>query len=219
MASDGRTPRDKRGASTIEPTEGETPPESRQDVDAPPGTVVSAGSDEAASVAVGADAAPIEPAPETPPPEPSPPEPPPPPVVRERPPRRRIFWPMLGSAVLGAILALGALAFMWRFNVLEPYKIGIGGKLLSPRLAALEARVRDSRPAPAPAAPVPLAAPAPANTKALDELAARIAKLEAAPAPTARPAAPDPAVTNKLNSLEAAMKPLDEAVAANDKRD
>jgi hypothetical protein len=103
--------------------------------------------------------------------------------------------------------------------VLEPYKIDIGGKLLSARLAALEARVRDnSRPAPAPAAPVPLAAPAPANTKTLDELAARIAKLEAAPA-GARPAAPDPAVTNKLNSLEAAIKPLDEAVAANDKRD
>jgi len=222
MASDGRTPRDKRGASTIE-TEGETPPESRQDVDAPPGTVVSAGSDEAASVAVGADAAPIEPAPETPPPvaEPSPPEPPPPPLVRERPARRRLFWPMLGSAVLGAILALGALAFMWRFNVLEPYKIDIGGKLLSARLAALEARVRDSRPAPAPAAPVPLAAPAPVNTKALDELAARVAKLEAAPAPAASagPAGLDPAVTNKLNSLEAAMKPLDEAVAANDKRD
>jgi hypothetical protein len=52
----------------------------------------------------------------------------------------------------------------------------------------------------------------------LDELAARVAKLETAPA-GARPAAPDPAVTNKLNSLEAALKPLDEAVAANDKRD
>jgi hypothetical protein len=125
---------------------------------------------------------------------------------------------MLGSAVLGAILALAALAFMYRFNVLEPYRIDIGGKLLSARLSALEARVRDSRPAPAPAAPVPLAAPAPANTKALDDLAARVAKLEAAP-PGARPAAPDPAVTNKLNSLEAAIKPLDEAVAANDKRD
>jgi hypothetical protein len=125
---------------------------------------------------------------------------------------------MLGSAVLGAILALAALAFMYRFNVLEPYKIDIGGKLLSARLTALEARVRDSRPAPAPAAPVPLAAPAPVNTKALDDLAARVAKLEAAPS-GARPAGPDPAVSNKLNSLEAAMKPLDEAVAANNKRD
>ncbi|MBV8512645.1 MAG: hypothetical protein JO289_21000 [Xanthobacteraceae bacterium] len=218
MASEGRTPRDRRGASTIEPPAGDTPPESQQDVGAP---AESAGiSEEGAPVA--AEAAPIEPAAsDTPPPvvEPGPPEPIPPPPVREHAPRRRLFWPMLGSAVLGAILALAALGFMWRFNVLEPYKIDIGGKLLSARLAALEARVRDnSRPAPAPAAPVPLAAPAPANTKALDELAARVAKLEAAPA-GARPAAPDPAVTNKLNSLEAAIKPLDEAVAANDKRD
>ncbi len=184
MASDGRTPRDRRGASTIEPTEGETPPESRQDVGTPAESAGSAGSDEAAPVAAAAEAAPIEAAAhETSPPvaEPSPPEPPPPPIVRERPPRRRLFWPMLGSAVLGAILALAALAFMWRFNVLEPYKIDIGGNLLSARLAALEARVRDSRPAPPPAAPVALVAPAPANTKALDDLAARVAKLEAAP--------------------------------------
>jgi hypothetical protein len=217
MASEGRTPRDRRGASTIEPPAGETPPESRQDDGAPPESVVSAGPDESTPIAAAPEAGPIESAAETPAAvaEPSPSEPPPPPVVRERPPRRRLFWPMLGSAVLGAILALAALGFMWRFNVLEPYKIDIGGKLLSARLAALEARVRDSRPAPA---PVPLAAPAPANTKALDDLAARIAKLEAAPA-GARPAAPDPAVTNKLNSLEAAIKPLDEAVAANNKRD
>ncbi len=220
MASEGRTPRDRRGASTIEPPAGETPPESHQDIGTPLESVVSAGPDEAASVAAEAEAVPVEPALETPPPvaEPRPPEPPPPPAVRERPPRRRLFWPMFGSALLGAILALAALGFMWRFNVLEPYKIDIGGKLLSARLAALEARVRDSRPAPAPAAPLPLAAPAPANTKALDDLAARMAKLEAAPA-AGRPAAPDPAVTNKLNSLEAAIKPLDEAVAANNKRD
>jgi hypothetical protein len=214
MASDGRTPRGRRGASTIEPQEGETPPESRQDADPPAESVVSAGPDESAPVESAPTASPIEPAPETL----APVEAPPPPPVRERAPRRRLFWPMLGSAVLGAILALAALGFMWRFNVLEPYKIDIGGKLLSARLNALEARVRDSRPAPAPAAPAPLAAPAPANTKILDDLAARVAKLEAAPA-GARPAGPDPTVTNKLNSLEAAIKPLDEAVAANDKRD
>lgn len=219
MASEGRTPRDRRGASTIEPPAGETPLEPRQDVGAPAEAASSAGPDESASVAATPEAAPIEPAAETPPiAEPGQPEPPPPPVVRERPPRRRLFWPMLASAVLGAILALAALGFMWRFNVLEPYKIDIGGKLLSARLTALEARVRDSRPAPAPAAPVPLAAPAPANSKALDDLAARVAKLEAAPA-GARSAAPDPAVSNKLNSLEAAIKPLDEAVAANNKSD
>jgi hypothetical protein len=125
---------------------------------------------------------------------------------------------MLGSAVLGAILALAVLAFMWRFNVLEPYKIDIGGKLVSARLAALEARLRDTRSAPV-ASAAPLVAPtSPPSTKALDDIAARVAKLEAAPAGV-RPAAVDPTLTNKLNSLEAAIKPLDEAVAANNKSD
>jgi hypothetical protein len=221
MASEGRTPRDRRRASTIEPPAGETPPESQQDVDAPTESAGIPSPEEGATLPSAPEAAAVEHVSDTPSPivESGPPEPVPPPVVRGRPPRRRLFWPMLGSAVLGAILALAALGFMWRFNVLEPYKIDIGGKLLSARLAALEARMRDnSRPAPAPAAPAPLAAPAPANTKALDDLAARVAKLEAAPA-AARPAVPDPAVTSKLNSLEAAIKPLDEAVSANDKRD
>src|ERR1700760_3977300 len=111
MASEGRTPRDRRGASTIEPPAGETPPESQQDIGAPPESVVSAGPDEAVPVAA-VEAAPIEPAAEAPPPV----ETPPPSVVPPRPPRRRLFWPMLGSAVLGAILALAALAFMYSFN-------------------------------------------------------------------------------------------------------
>ncbi len=233
MASDGRTPRDRRGASTIEPPEGEAPPELQQDAAPPPESTGSAGPDESAPVTAETEAGAIESAaPESAAPvaETSHPEPAageavsveaaPPPPARERAPRRRsLFWPMLGSAILGAILALAVLAFMWRFNVLEPYKIDIGGKLLSARLAAVEARVRDIRSAPvAPAAPLLAPAPAPANTKVLDDLAARVAKLEAVPAGT-RPAAVDPALTNKLNSLEAAIKPLDEAVAANNKRD
>ncbi len=230
MASDGRTPRGRRGASTIERPEGEAPAELQHDAAPPPESTGSAGAGESAPLAATTENGPIEPtAPESAAPiETSHPEPVageaasvealPPPVAGERVHRRSLFWPMLGSAVLGAILALAVLAFMWRFNVLEPYKIDIGGKLSSARLAALEARVRDARSAP----PAPVAAPAPApgpvNTKALDELAARVAKLESASAGT-RPAAGDPALTNKLNSLEAAIKPLDAAVAANNKRD
>ena len=59
MASDGRTPRDRRGGSTIEPPEGETPPESLQDVGTPAESAGSAGPDEAAPVAAAAEAAPI----------------------------------------------------------------------------------------------------------------------------------------------------------------
>ena len=98
----------------------------------------------------------------------------------------RCSWPMLASAILGAVLGLAALAVIWRYNVLEPYNIDVGGKLASarPRRSG-GARARDpagfrasSGPA-AVAAPV-VSAPPPAVTKALDELTARVAKLEAA---------------------------------------
>ncbi len=67
-------------------------------------------------------------------------------------------------------------------------------------------------------APAVPAVRTPANTKALDDLTARIAKLETAVA-TPRPPVIDPALANRLTSLETAIKPLGEAVAANDKRD
>jgi hypothetical protein len=140
-----------------------------------------------------------------------------------------MFWPMLGSAILGAILALAVLAAIWRYNVLEPYDIDLGGKLLTARLMALEAKVRDSQRAPVPVvaarppAPTPSAAPAapsaaPADTKALDDLTTRIAKLEAAAA-APRPPTPDPALVSRLGALENSIKPLSEGIAANNKRD
>lgn len=148
------------------------------------------------------------------------PLPPPPPRV---PRRRSLFWPMLASAIFGAVLGLAALAVIWRYNVLEPYNIDVGGKLASARLAALEARVRAiqpaSAPAPAPAAvaaPV-VSAPPPAVTKALDELTARVAKLEAA-VQNPKPAPPDLALASRFAALENALKPLGDAVNAANKR-
>ena len=69
--------------------------------------------------------------------------------------------------------------------------------------------------------PVPVAAPAvsppPANTKALDELTARVAKLEAA-VQNPKPAPPDLAVASRFAALEGAIKPLGDAINAANKR-
>ena len=138
-----------------------------------------------------------------------------------RAPRRRsLFLPMVASAIFGAVLGLTALAVIWRYNVLEPYNIDVGGKLAGARIAAIEARLRAIQSVAAPA-PVPAAAPAvsapPADTKALDELAARVAKLEAA-LQNPKPAPPDLAVASRFAALEGAIKPLGDAVNAANKR-
>jgi len=138
-----------------------------------------------------------------------------------RAPRRRsLFLPMVASAIFGAVLGLAALAVIWRYNVLEPYNIDVGGKLAGARIAAIEARLRAIQSVAAPA-PVPAAAPAvsapPADTKALDELAARVAKLEAA-LQNPKPAPPDMAVASRFAALEGAIKPLGDAVNAANKR-
>ena len=138
-----------------------------------------------------------------------------------RAPRRRsLFLPMVASAIFGAVLGLTALAVIWRYNVLEPYNIDVGGKLAGARIAAIEARLRAIQPGAAPV-PVPVAAPAvsppPANTKALDELTARVAKLEAA-LQNPKPAPPDLAVASRFAALEGAIKPLGDAVNAANKR-
>jgi hypothetical protein len=258
MASDGKKPRKGREPPTIDATATESTAEPATDTAKPSEPEDAAPVDAAAADTAAAREWPVvevekpdvtgEPArsaePESAPLHGEPPaaEPPPParipPAARERLPRRRsLFWPMVGSAILGAILALAALAAVWRYNVLEPYNIDVGGKLLAARLNALEAKVRDSqRPAPPipalarlipPAAPAPGPAPAaaapsapPADTKTIDELTARIAKLEAAAAVPRPPAPiPDPAVISRLGALETAVKPLGEGISANSKRD
>ena len=248
MASEGKTPRRGREPRAIDTSATEVASGPQDGADQPPSDapVVSGSASEAAAAPVSAPDAPAAPeasspevhaaeaaAPAEATSEPSASEatepvrpaevevlplPPPPPRV---PRRRSLFWPMLASAIFGAVLGLAALAVIWRYNVLEPYNIDVGGKLASARLAALEARVRAIQPASAPApaavaAPV-VSAPPPAVTKALDELTARVAKLEAA-VQNPKPAPPDLALASRFAALENALKPLGDAVNAANKR-
>ena len=242
MASEGRTPRRGRGAPAVDGSaaevavEPEASSEQRpSDTRAAPEAVSEASATptpEGASESVPSDApaaelgAPVEvsgepkPADAAEPVRPAEVEvlPPPPPLRTPR--RRSLFWPMVASAIFGAVLGLAALAVIWRYNVLEPYNIDVGGKLAGARIAAIEARLRALQPGAAPA-PVPVAAPAvsapPADTKALDELTARVAKLEAA-LQNPKPAPPDLAVASRFAALEGAIKPLGDAVNAANKR-
>ena len=249
MASEGKTPRREREPRAIDASATDVAPGRPQEgADQPPSDApaVSESASEAAAAPVSTPDAPAAPEASSPevhaaeaaapaetasepsaseatePVRPTEVEVPPPPSPRA-PRRRSLFWPMLASAIFGAVLGLAALAVIWRYNVLEPYNIDVGGKLASARLAALEARVRAiqpaSAPAPAPAAvaaPV-VSAPPPAVTKALDELTARVAKLEAA-VQNPKPAPPDLALASRFAALENALKPLGDAVNAANKR-
>jgi hypothetical protein len=241
MASEGKTPRRGREPRAIDASATDVAPGRPQEgADQPPSDapVVSESASEAAAapeasspeVYAAEAAAPAEATSEPSASEATEPERPaevevlsPPPPPPRAPRRRSLFWPMLASAIFGAVLGLAALAVIWRYNVLEPYNIDVGGKLASARLAALEARVRAIQPASAPApaaaavaAPV-VSAPPPAVTKALDELTARVAKLEAA-VQNPKPAPPDLALASRFAALENALKPLGDAVNAGNKR-
>jgi hypothetical protein len=128
----------------------------------------------------------------------APSNPPPPPDVPASPPpeapRRRVS--MLGLATAGvglvlAVLGLGSL-FMSRDN---------GVSALDARLAGVELGLREL----ASRAPPPSADP-----KVLDEVADRVAKLEAAGAPPV--GASDPALAARVAALETELKALAEAV-------
>jgi hypothetical protein len=235
MASEGKTPRRGREPRAIDASATEVATGPQAGAEPPPSdtSAVPAGTSEtlapseiaaetpAPDVHAAEDAAPAEPAGEPSVSEPSEPVRPAELEVLPPPPRRRsVFWPMLASAIFGAVLGLAALAVIWRYNVLEPYDIDVGGKLASARIAAIEARLRAIQPMSAPA-PAPVAAPVvnapPPDTKALDELTARVGKLEAA-VQNPKPAPPDLALAARFAALENALKPLGDAVNAANKR-
>jgi hypothetical protein len=125
--------------------------------------------------------------------------------VAEEPPRRAGAGALIGSAVLGAAiaLALGAAATVFLLPRDE------GAPALAARLAAIELAVRDlSQPAASASAPAP-------DTRALDDVASRVAKLEAAGtrAPPA-PGAADATLSNRLAGLEGEVKALADTIGA-----
>src|SRR5262249_54147587 len=109
------------------------------------------------------------------------------------PPRSVGRAPLLGAGLLGgavAAVALGIAALLWTPNT----------GALEARLAGLEQRVRDIGARPLPAGVDP---------RAVDELSARVAKLEAA---SPRPAAIDPTFANRASAIEGQVKALSETV-------
>ena len=142
---------------------------------------------------------------ESPPAEPPPPEGPPP----ERQPLFAFMpepssWPVAGIAgVAGALMM--ALLF-WLFGVLPGGHDASAD--LSPRLATIEKQLNDLAARPAPAGVEP---------KTVDDLAARLAKLESAQAAPRAPVT-DPVVLGRINAAESATKSLADNAAALSRR-
>jgi hypothetical protein len=116
-----------------------------------------------------------------------------PPEADAAPPRRRRAWlPWLGAAAVGGGLVLGAVAIA---SLLSNRDTGVS--VLDARLAGLELQLRELA-----------ARPLPPDARAVDELTARLAKVEAAPAP-----ASDPALANRVAALEGGVNALTGTVA------
>jgi hypothetical protein len=113
-------------------------------------------------------------------------------------------WPvLLGAGALGGGLGLLVLAMLWWAGVFSPPD---GAGPANARLALMESRLREiSRPV-----------PATMDAKAMEDLAARLGKLEAAAA--APPPAGDSAVAGRLAALEAAVKSLQVTIAELNRR-
>jgi hypothetical protein len=107
-------------------------------------------------------------------------------------------WLPIGAGVAGGAVVLAVLGIA---NLVAGFDTSASS--LNARLAGLEQRVRDIAARPLPAA---------ADTRALDDVAARLAKLEAAAA-TSRPGATDPALANRIAAIEGQIKALGETVS------
>jgi hypothetical protein len=153
-----------------------------------------------------------------------PPPPPPPEEPRrksaEPPPGRRPFfawphepsWKPLASGAAGAASGLLVVLVLWLTGAFT------GGREatpdLTPRLAAIEQQLKDLAARPVPAGVDPKAM---IDPKAIDELAARLAKLESAQAAPRAPVT-DPVVLGRITAAENAGKSLSDNAAALSRR-
>lgn len=125
-------------------------------------------------------------------------EPPP----RERPSAVGRGLLLAGSAVAGAVGALAVFGLLWLNGSLSQPQPPTD---LGPKLAALEKQMQVLAGRPVPAPP---------DTKPLDELSARVSKIESAQsAPRPAPAA-DPALLNRLGAAEQSTKSLADQIAS-----
>jgi hypothetical protein len=153
-------------------------------------------------------------APETPASEPPPPEPEPQPAAERRPPfafePARPSWRHAGTVAAAAGGGLLVALLFWLGGAFS------GGHEaapdLNPRLASIEKQLKDLA-----ARPMPASADPKETKAALDDIAARLGKLEAAAA-TPRPPVTDPVVLGRLTAGENAAKSLADNVAALSRR-
>ena len=110
---------------------------------------------------------------------------------------RRSTGALLGAGIVGGAVAAGALIAANLYLARDTDLIG-----LQARLAALELQVQDASGRPSPGGGDP---------HALDDIAARLAKLEAAAA-NPRPAPLDLATANRISALEGQLKAIGETV-------
>lgn len=148
--------------------------------------------------------------------EPPPPPPPEPPRSEAEPPPGRpspsaflpgqLSWPHAGAVIAGVAGGLIVVLLLWLGGVFS------GGREpvvdLSPRLDVIEKQLNELSARPAPASVDP---------KAIDDIAARLARLESAQAAPRAPVT-DPVVLGRLNAAENATKSLADNAAALSRR-
>jgi hypothetical protein len=160
---------------------------------------------------------PMEPTSSETPPPPPPPEPPraePEPPPGRRPPfaflPEQLSWSHASAAIGGLAGGLIVVLLLWLGGIFSKSReIGVD---LSPRLAALEKQLNElaSRPAPASIDPK-------AIDKAIEDIAARLSRLETAQAAPRAPVT-DPVVLGRINAAENATKSLADNAAALSRR-